>query len=145
MVPHLSPRLLAVVDALPLRPGLRVLEVGPGPGTAAQEVARRVRPGGYVLGIDRSTTAITTARAAARDALAAGSLEFRCVAVEDFRLLEDEAPYDIAFAVRVGALDGRHPELFDRAVGAVRSALVPSGDLFVAFEGDTLLLRSLLP
>ena len=46
----LSPRLLAVVEALPLEPGLRVLEVGPGTGAAAREVARRVQPGGCGAG-----------------------------------------------------------------------------------------------
>jgi protein-L-isoaspartate O-methyltransferase len=38
----LSPRLAAIVEALPLRPGLRVLEIGCGPGAAARAVARRI-------------------------------------------------------------------------------------------------------
>ncbi|MEU4394889.1 hypothetical protein [Kribbella sp. NPDC023855] len=42
MSASLSSRLAAVVDALPLVPGLRVLEFGCGPGAAAGEVARRV-------------------------------------------------------------------------------------------------------
>jgi len=36
----LSARLLRVVDALPLSPGVRVLEIGGAPGAAAGEVAR---------------------------------------------------------------------------------------------------------
>lgn len=52
-MPSLSPRLAAIVDALPLRRGMRVLEIGCGPGVAAREVARRLEDG-HVLGIDRS-------------------------------------------------------------------------------------------
>jgi cyclopropane fatty-acyl-phospholipid synthase-like methyltransferase len=60
-----SPRLLAIVDALPLRKGMRVLEVGCGPGAAAREIARRIGRG-HVLGIDRSATAIAQAKAGSR-------------------------------------------------------------------------------
>ena len=56
----LSARLKAIVDALPLKPGLRVLEIGCGPGAAAREVAARIGSG-YVLGIDRSPRAIAQA------------------------------------------------------------------------------------
>lgn len=41
------------------------------------------------------------------------------------------APFDLAFACRVGALDGRHPALFEAAVARIRSALVAGGGLFV--------------
>jgi tRNA A58 N-methylase Trm61 len=54
----LSPRLSAIVDALPLEPGLRVIEIGCGPGAAAREVANRVGPSGHVLAVDRSAKAI---------------------------------------------------------------------------------------
>jgi len=58
----LSARLLAVVDALPLRPGLRVLEIGGAPGAAAREVARRVAPDGHILVLDRSAAGIELTR-----------------------------------------------------------------------------------
>jgi SAM-dependent methyltransferase len=64
-VPQLSDRLRAVVEALPLQRGVRVLEVGCGPGAAAREIARRIGPG-HVVGIDRSATAIAQALAASR-------------------------------------------------------------------------------
>jgi cyclopropane fatty-acyl-phospholipid synthase-like methyltransferase len=45
MTTNLSPRLAAVVNALPLRPGLRVLEIGCGPGAAARAVATLIGDG----------------------------------------------------------------------------------------------------
>jgi SAM-dependent methyltransferase len=87
---------------------MRVLEIGCGPGAAAREIARRIGRG-HVLGIDRSATAIAQAKARSRAEIASGVLSFRQAAIEDFELEAGEAPYDIALAVRVGALDGRHP------------------------------------
>jgi SAM-dependent methyltransferase len=126
----LSPRLRAIVDALPLRRGLRVLEIGCGPGAAAREVAHRVG-NGYVLAIDRSAKAIAQARAASRKEIASGRLAFRRIAAEDFELAPGEAPFDLAFAVRVGALDGRHPELGERVKQRIAQALTPRGRLFI--------------
>ena len=126
----LSPRLAAIVAALPLRPGIRVLEIGCGPGAAARAVARRIGDG-RVLAIDRSATAVAQARRGAAADIAAGRLAVRLAAVEDFALEEGEAPYDLAFAVRVGALDGRHPAVGARALRRVAAALTPSGRLFV--------------
>src|SRR5690606_35666294 len=60
MPPKLSPRLAAIVEALPLRGGMRVLEIGCGPGVAARAVLQRVGTG-HVLAIDRSAKAIAQA------------------------------------------------------------------------------------
>ncbi|TVR61807.1 MAG: hypothetical protein EA426_02735 [Spirochaetaceae bacterium] len=38
----ISPRLSSIVDSLPLRPGMRVLEIGCGPGVVARAVVHRV-------------------------------------------------------------------------------------------------------
>ncbi|MFN6926090.1 MAG: hypothetical protein ACK4P8_10660 [Tabrizicola sp.] len=59
-----SDRIARAVAALPLRPGLRVLEIGCGPGVAAREVARIVGPSGFVPDTDRSATAIARRAAA---------------------------------------------------------------------------------
>lgn len=126
----LSPRLRAIVDALPLKPGMRVLEIGCGPGATAREIARRIGDG-HVLAIDRSSKAIGQARVAAREEIAAGRLGLRKVAIEDFELESGEAPYDIALAVRVGALDGRHPELEQKALHRIAAALTRRGRLFI--------------
>lgn len=130
MPSDLSPRLAEIVNALPLRPGLRVLEIGCGPGAAARAVARRIG-NGQVLGIDRSAKAIAQAIAASRDEMASGRIRFRHVAAEDFELDKGERLYDIAFAIRVGALDGRHPESECVARQRIRRALVNGGSLYI--------------
>ena len=127
----LSPRLLAVVDALPLAPGMRVLEIGCGPGAAAREVAKRVGPTGHVLAVDRSAKAIAQTVAGSPAELAAGTLSVRQSTVEDLTLEENEPLYDLAFAVRVGALDGRHPHLEQQALHRIAAALTPAGRLFI--------------
>lgn len=129
-----SARIREFVAALPLRPGLRVLEIGCGPGVAARLVAARVAPG-LVLAIDRSATAIVQARAASAAEIAAGVLAVRHCAVEDFALEPGEARFDLAFAMRVGALDGRHPELERRALQCIGAALTPEGRFFI--DGGT--------
>jgi cyclopropane fatty-acyl-phospholipid synthase-like methyltransferase len=126
----LSSRLRAVADALPLRPGLRVLEIGCGPGALAREIARRIGDG-HVLAIDRSAKAIAQALAASHPEIAAGRLSFRRMSSEELELEPGEPPYDIAVAIRVGALDGRHPAAGEKSLPRIRSALVPHGRLFV--------------
>jgi cyclopropane fatty-acyl-phospholipid synthase-like methyltransferase len=80
---RLSERLATVVDALPLRPGMRVLEIGGAPGAAAKAVARRIGDG-HILVIDRSATGIALTERNAAAEIAAGLLSVRHVAVEDF-------------------------------------------------------------
>jgi SAM-dependent methyltransferase len=125
-----SDRIREFVEALPLRPGMRVLEIGCGPGVAARLVAARIAPG-LVLAIDRSAPAVAQARAASAAEMAAGVMMVRQCAVEDFALVPGEARFDLAFAMRVGALDGRHPELERRALEGIGAALVPGGRLFI--------------
>ena len=141
MPTELSPRLAAIVAALPLKPGLRILEIGCGPGAAARAVARRIGDG-KVLGIDRSARAIAQAIAASRVEMASGHLSFRHGAVEDFELERGEKPYDFAFAVRVGAFDGRHPEIGPVARQRLRKALTRGGRLYID-GGDPLRVLSL--
>jgi cyclopropane fatty-acyl-phospholipid synthase-like methyltransferase len=118
------------VDALPVQPNLRVLEIGCGPGAAARAVAARLTTG-HILAIDRSASAIGQARAGAADEIAAGRMSVRQAAVEDFVLQADEDPYDIVFAIRVGALDGRHPQVGERALRRIASATTAGARLFI--------------
>lgn len=127
----LSPRLATIVDALPLRPGLRVVEIGCGPGAAAREVARRVGPHGHVLAVDRSAKAIAQLSESAAELIAARRLTARQVAAEALELEPGEERYDIAFAVRVGAFDGRHPGAGAQALERLGHVLVPGGRLFI--------------
>ncbi|WP_308799999.1 methyltransferase domain-containing protein [Agromyces silvae] len=126
----LSARLAAVVEALPLRPGLRVLEVGGAPGAAAKAVARRIGDG-HILVIDRSAKGVAQVERNAAEEIAAGRLSVRQVAVETFELQAGEAPFDLAFAVRVGALDGRHPDAGVEALRHLAAALTPAGRLLI--------------
>lgn len=128
--PKLSPRMQAVVEALPLRPDSRVLEIGCGPGAAARAIAARLTTG-HILAIDRSTAAIAQAKAAAHDEIALGHMEVRHIAAENFALQPGEAPYDLVFAVRVGALDGRHPEAGERALQRIARATTVHARLFI--------------
>ena len=130
MAEKLSARLLDIVDALPLRPGMRILEIGCGPGAMAREIATRIG-NGHVLGIDRSAKAIAQAETGSADAIAIGRLQFRLSSAEAFVLAPGESPYDLAVAIRVGALDGRYPEAGAIARAAIKAALVPGGRLYI--------------
>ena len=126
----LSPRLKAIVDALPLKPDIPILEIGCGTGAAARAIAQQIG-NGYILGIDRSERAIQQAIALSQDEIAAGSLGFRQIAAEDFELESGEQPYDLASAIRVGALDGRHPEIAQITLFRIAKALTRKGRLYI--------------
>jgi cyclopropane fatty-acyl-phospholipid synthase-like methyltransferase len=126
----LSPRLAAIVDALPLEPHLRVLEIGCGPGAAARAVANRLVTG-HILAIDRSAAAVEQTRTASAKEIGSGRMSVRRAAIEDFVLESDEESFDLVFAVRVGALDGRHPEAGDLALRRIAAATKPGARLFI--------------
>ena len=58
-------------------------------------------------------------------------MSVRLAAIEEFKLAPGETPFDLAFAIRVGALDGRHPRLQERALENIAAALAPGGRLFI--------------
>ena len=130
MKQKISKRLAEIVDALPLFDGIRVLEIGCGPGVVAREVAVRIGKG-YILAIDRSSKAINQAIDLSKEEIASGCLGFKNIAIEDFELEEDEPLYDIVFAVRVGALDGRHPEAGKIALQKIAKVLKEDGEIFI--------------
>jgi hypothetical protein len=70
-------------------------------------------------------------------------MSVRCVAIEDFALEADEDPYDIVFAVRVGALDGRHPEAGEQALQRISAATNVGARLFI--DGGDLLREIPIP
>ncbi|HYG37060.1 MAG TPA: methyltransferase domain-containing protein [Cytophagales bacterium] len=130
MESKLSKRLADVVNALPLKDGIRVLEIGCGPGAAAREISKRIG-NGYVLAIDRSAKAIQQAIASSQIEVEAGKLSYRRAEIENFELEANEKQFDIAVAVRVGALDGRHPEIEKQALLKIANALTKKGKLFI--------------
>lgn len=130
MPASLSPRLAAVVAGLPITPHSRVLEIGCGPGAAARAVAARLTTG-HILAVDRSATAIAQASRAAADEIRSGRMSVRLAAAEAFTLLPGEAPFDLVFAVRVGALDGRHPEAGQQVLRRIAAATTPAARLFI--------------
>ena len=60
-----------------------------------------------------------------------GRLNFRQVAIENFKLETNERRFDLAFAIRLGALDGRHPEIGQIAFQRIASLLTENGKLFI--------------
>ena len=130
MADRVSSRIANAVAALPIREDMRVLEIGCGPGVAARLVSQKLKTG-KILAIDRSEKAIAAAIAGSEEEIATGRLAFRCVAIEDFVLETGEPQFDLAFAMRVGALDGRHPELEAQALGRLKAALTPGAVLVI--------------
>lgn len=110
---------------------MRVLEVGGAPGAAARAVAARIGPDGHVLVLDRSATGIRQLQENCQAEIAAGTLSVLHAPVEDFALPDGVALFDLAFACRVGALDGRHPRLYESALEKLREALTPGASLYV--------------
>jgi ubiquinone/menaquinone biosynthesis C-methylase UbiE len=126
MKSKLSKRLADIVNALPLKDGIRVLEIGCGPGAMAREISGRIG-NGHVLGIDRSAKAIQQAIVGSKAEIETDRLSFRQAAIEEFDLRPGEKPFNIAIAVRVGALDGRHPESEKQALARIAKALTNEG------------------
>jgi len=118
---------------------MRVLEIGGAPGAAAKAVCERIAPCGHILVIDRSAKGIALTEANAAAEISAGLLSVRQVAAEAFALQPGEPLFDLAFAVRVGALDGRHPKAGELARLRIRAALHPGAPLFI--DGGAPLLQ----
>jgi len=93
-------------------------------------VADRLVTGHILAIIDRSPRAVAQAEASASDQGIAGRMSVRHVAAEDFVLLNEDEPFDIVFAVRVGALDGRHPTSGEQVMRRIAAATRPDARLF---------------
>ena len=119
-----------------------MLEIGCGPGVAARAVAERLRTG-QVLATDRSATAIAQALHRSAEEIASGRMTVRCVAAEDLVLDDGERPYDLVFAIRVGAFDGRHPAAGIRALQRIAVVTTPDARMFV--DGGNPLREVVIP
>jgi SAM-dependent methyltransferase len=137
MASEMSQRLQEIVAALPLKEGQRILEIGCGTGVVAREIIKRINDV-YVLGLDRSAKAIAQCMQNSHTGIATGKLHFQKGAIENFELDGGEL-FDFAFAIRVGALDGRHPEIEEKALTNIAKALKTNGRLFI--DGGSPLLE----
>ncbi len=122
MEQKLSERLSKIINSLPLSEGLRVLEIGCGSGALARAVVKCVG-NGHVLAIDRSEKAIQQAINLSEKEIASDKLTFIQTSIETFKLEVNTKPYDLAIAILVGALDGRHPEIEQHALQNIAKAL----------------------
>ncbi len=104
-------------------------------GVMAAAIAERIGEG-HVLGIDRSESAIARAKRLVPEKGKA-RLEFRCMTAEDFALVEECPPFDLVVAIRVGAFDGRHPELGAKAMPRILARMTPEAGFFID-SGDGL-------
>ena len=129
MESKISKRLEEIVTALPLKEGLRILEIGCGTGVVAREIAKRLK-NVYLLGLDRSSKAIEQSVFSSRAEISTGKLHFKKAAIEEFDFDGDQL-FDFAFAIRVGALDGRHPEIEQKALSNIAKVLKKNGKLFI--------------
>ena len=129
MKSKISKRFEEILTALPLKEGQRILEIGCGTGVVAREIVKRVNDV-YVLGLDRSAKAIEQSVTGSRAEISSGKLHFLKTAIEEFEF-DGNNLFDFAFAIRVGALDGRHPEIEEKALSNIAKALKKNGKLYI--------------
>ena len=106
------------------------MEIGCGTGVAARDIANRIE-NCYILAIDRSAKAIKKAETSSEEEIKAGKIKFLQSKIEKLELPKTENHFDIAFAIRVGALDGRHSEIELEALKRIFKALKKNGKLFI--------------
>lgn len=101
-----------------LRPGMRLLDIGCGPGTITTELAALVAPG-EVLGIDRAPEIIATATAS----LPPGTPSPRFAVDDVYDLALDDGSFDVVYAHQVL----QHLSDPVAALREMRRVLVPGG------------------
>jgi ubiquinone/menaquinone biosynthesis C-methylase UbiE len=122
-----SERLLRVVDALGVRPGDRVLEIGCGHGVAATLVCERLTTG-RLTAVDRSPAMIAAATRRNERFVRDGRAEFLVAELEALDL--GDRRFDLVFAVRVGLFHGEPA----RARELVTPWLAPDGRMHAVFD-----------
>jgi SAM-dependent methyltransferase len=120
-------RVAWAVDRLDLRPDSRVLEIGSGPGAAAELVCRRLTDG-FLLAIDRSAVAIERSTSRNRAAIEAGRLELRRGTLAELEV--PDGSLDVAFSVNVNLFWTGSAE---RELEKLHGALRPGGRLHVCY------------
>jgi len=119
-----------VLEALDVRPSHQVLEIGPGPGHALSEAARRARDG-LVMGLDISPLMVKLARKRNQSHVARGNVELRVGDISDVAL--GSAHFDRIYSV--------HSVYFwsdlDAVLAKLSTALKSDGKLVLAFMPES--------
>jgi SAM-dependent methyltransferase len=111
-----------LMDALKLKPGERVLDIGCGGGPATKAAAKAVGSGGKAVGADISAPLVELARQRAA-ASGATNIAFQVKDVQQDRV--DGAPFDVAMS-QFGVMFFDEPKT---AFSNIRAHLVPGGRL----------------
>jgi SAM-dependent methyltransferase len=116
-----------VLDRVGIRPGERVLELGPGPGAFTMEAARRVGAQGRLVAVDIQPKMIAQVEKRVREA---GLTNVETHVADAYHLPLDDASVDRAFLVTV------LPEVPDqsRALAELRRVIKPGGLLSITEE-----------
>ncbi len=115
------------LDRVGIRPGERVLELGPGPGVFTIEAARQTEPDGSLVAVDIQPKMIAAVERKAREA---GLTNIETHVASAYELPLDEESVDRAFLVTV------LPEIADRqlALAELHRVLKPGGILSITEE-----------
>jgi SAM-dependent methyltransferase len=116
-----------VLERIGIRPGERVLELGPGPGAFTLEAARRTEPGGRLVAVDIQPRMIAAVEKKAREA---GVSNVETHVASAYELPLEDGAVDRAFLVTV------LPEIPDRrrALQELHRVLKPGGVLSISEE-----------
>ena len=112
----------AIIQALALRAGERVLDIGAGPGFLAAEIAQAVGPTGAVAGVDVSESMLELAR---RRDLPDGSAPVELRTADALDLPFADASFDVAVATQVYEY-----------VADMPAALAEARRVLVAYDAD---------
>jgi SAM-dependent methyltransferase len=127
-VARAAERLVWAVDALDVRPGDRLLEVGCGHGVAVSLVCERL-DGGSILGLDRSARMIAAAARRNAGHVAAGRASFQVAELHEADL--GDTRFDVVFAIHVPVLLRGEP---GRELAVVAAHLVPGGRFVLPYQ-----------
>ena len=130
------PGLEPLIQPLNLAPGLKILDVGSGPGYTTMEMARRLRPSGLVVGVDLNADFVAAASRRAHS----NSLEICYVQSEFPPLPFREGAFDRVFCKNV-------LEYVDSAAGTVKemARVAAAGGTVMAIDSDWDMLALALP
>lgn len=118
----------ALLDALALQPGDRVVELGCGPGSFSRRILGRLGAGGVLVGVDRSQGLLDQARAALENS---GAATFEPVSADVSAL----GPWLQGANVVVGRAVLHHLPMAEFVIGRLRAA-IPSGTRVGFIEPD---------